>query len=103
MRRAVLGVLLLSTVLPAPARAAAASRKDCIRACSAQIAACELSCVPFGGGRFGPGGSQMSRACRKAVLKTCRRHGLAVCEGDSTTTTSLPGGSSTRRASRSSR
>jgi len=91
-------ILWISLVVAAtgPGTAFGASRAACTSACAAQIAACQDSCVGFGGGRFGPGGTPIARACKAAVLKTCRRLGTQTCETPSatTTTTTMPGGSS---------
>ena len=69
--------------------AGAASRRECQSRCATQILACQDSCVPFGGGSLAPGGRKLVKACRKAVLKRCRKDGVATCQ---TTSTTLPGG-----------
>lgn len=72
----------------------AASKRQCVAACAEQIAACQMTCVPFGGGATEPGGRKLGRACRAGVLKRCRRDGVETCEVGGapagTTTTTVP-------------
>jgi hypothetical protein len=66
-------VALVATLLAAAAPAApagAASGKQCRQACRTTIAACAERARQFG---------DLARACRRAVVKRCRRQGTASC------------------------
>ncbi len=75
-----LTVALVVTMAVSVARAVPIA-KQCKQSCGSAIAAC----VAEGGRR---------KKCKKQTLKRCRQEGIAVCESSSTTTT-LPGGSTT--------
>lgn len=64
-------IAVLSTALALPA-GAVSKGKECRQACSALIATCTKSTAAAGFGN-------LTTACKRAVLKRCRREGPAVC------------------------
>jgi hypothetical protein len=73
------GAVLDALVAP---RLGAASRRECLAACVARIAACASTCGEFG---------QLASSCRRAVLRRCRLEGPSTCEAPTgTTTTTMP-------------
>ena len=75
----------LAFVLGTVQAEAATKRKDCVQACTAQIAACAAACDPFGA---------LDNACKKAVLKRCKTGGVEACAA-STTSSTVGGGTTT--------
>jgi hypothetical protein len=71
--------VLAGLCLAAPA-GAASRRKECSDACVVLVQACAQTC-----GRF----ADLEAACRKALLKRCRREGLEVCNPRLATTTTV--------------
>jgi len=74
--------------------------KQCTLNCGAAIANCEAAALMFGGGAYGPGAKMIAGGCKKAVLKYCKKRGVAMCGqlsscagqpvcGDTVTTTTL--------------
>ena len=86
-------VALVAGVIALATSAAASRRGDCLLACGDAIAACTSSCDAFG---------DLARACRRALIKSCVRNGLAACDQASatttTTTTTTPRGQTTTTA-----
>jgi hypothetical protein len=70
MRLALVGLVLVTLVLPAGARSK--RKQQCKRACGGMIAACAAG---TGAAGFG----NLARGCRKAVLKRCKKEGTAAC------------------------
>jgi hypothetical protein len=61
----------------------AGKAKDCLAACATQLAACTDTC----GNDYGVG----KKACRKGIVKRCRKLGIDVaCAAGGTTTTTIP-------------
>jgi hypothetical protein len=63
-------VLLVGAALIEPARAA--SRSQCRQACQTMITACAQHTQQF---------ADVGRACKRAVMKRCRRNGPEACSG----------------------
>jgi Protein of unknown function (DUF1566) len=69
MRLVVTVLVLVLLALPAGARS---KRKQCKHMCGDLIAMCQATIDTVGFGQF-------ARRCKKAVLKRCRKEGVAVC------------------------
>jgi hypothetical protein len=74
-------LLMLAATICLPAGpTAAASKRACLNACGGAIASCASTCSAF---------AKLDRPCRNAILKRCRREGVAVCTAVGTTTTTV--------------
>jgi Protein of unknown function (DUF1566) len=69
MRQAFMAILLIALVGRAGARS---TRQQCTQACGGMIGACTQSTTASG---F----LNLTKACKQAVLKRCRKEGVAVC------------------------
>jgi Protein of unknown function (DUF1566) len=71
MRLSVIVLLVSALALPAGARS---KRKQCKHLCSDLIATCTSNATAAGFGN-------LTKGCRHAILKRCRKEGVAVCGG----------------------
>jgi hypothetical protein len=85
-------VVLACALFASEAGAASASRSDCVAACAVLVSQCSVTCGAF---------AEMNLACRRAIVKRCRREGTAICASPttSTVTTTTAAVSSTTHAS----
>lgn len=63
----------------APDAHGASRRSECAQACAARIAQCASTCGQF---------TNLEAACRRGILKRCRREGPGMCETPTTSTSS---------------
>jgi hypothetical protein len=70
-------IVLACGLLASSTRAGGASRNDCLDACAVLIAHCATTCDAF---------ADLNGACRRGVLKRCRREGVEVCASSTSTT-----------------
>ena len=75
--------MTLVVVVALPAVAGAESRAVCVQSCAARIAECASACGTFGA---------LDKACKKEVIKRCKREGVGTCLPPTTTTTLALGG-----------
>jgi hypothetical protein len=76
MRWAVV-VTLVWGMTPTQVVAGTASRVECATSCAALIAQCATTCGAF---------ANLDTSCRRAILRRCRREGVAICVPSTTAT-----------------